>query len=67
MYMRYFIKSEVSLAGDPNMLLAKGGIGAIETVETNELQVCLVFGFGLIWIKQATSNIFQKVCSRTSQ
>lgn len=30
MYMRYFIKSEVSLAGDPNMLLAKGGIGAVE-------------------------------------
>lgn len=50
MYVRCFIKSYVSLAGDPNMLLAKVGFGAIETVETNELQVCLVFVLGLIWI-----------------
>lgn len=32
------------------MLLAEVGTGAIETAETNELQVCLVFVLGLIWI-----------------
>lgn len=58
MYMRYFIKLEVSLVGDFNMFLVKGGIGVIEIVEINELQVCFVFGFGFIWIKQVILNIF---------
>lgn len=50
MYVRCFIKSSVSLASNPNMFLAKVGIEAIKRVETNELQVYLVFVLGLTWI-----------------
>ena len=60
MYTSYFIKSEVSLAGDPNLPRAKVGIGAIETVGTNELQVCLVFVYGLVWIITGYSKYISK-------